>query len=123
MAATAKKPNPKKAPAARRPRKAIEPPFTVPSLLTDEQRQAEEDRLVANMLAGLDAEEVRLQTLRKVNKAAGNDMVPPSRPGEPPMTYTEAFKQIETNRAQLLETCGQEQIERCIALAREGAGS
>lgn len=110
-----KKPNAKKDPGARRVRPAAESPFKIPSVFDDEKAQEQQDGLIANMIGGLEQEEIRLKTLQKVNKHSGEDLVP----GEQ-RTYAEAFEVIDKNRGQILDTCGEEQVLRAVELVKQG---
>lgn len=98
--------NPKKDPAARRRRSVVEK-ITVPSVLNDEQRQEASDNLILQMLANIEQEEVRLDLLKKVNKAQDTDLVP----GEG-VTFKEAVARLKANREQIAETCGDETMQR-----------
>lgn len=114
-ASATKRPNPKKSPADRRKRPAAEAPFAIPSILTEKQRDQEETRLVANMLAGIGQEEVRLDTLRLVNEQEETDVVP----GEA-QTYAEARKRLAENKQKILDTVGEDRVKKAIELLQSG---
>jgi hypothetical protein len=91
------------------------PEVTVPDLLGAAGRQAEEDRLVAEMLAGIQRERVRLDVLQRANDHDDDDVVPD--PG-PPMTYASARRQADQKETRLVEAFGEETMERLAALRR-----